>query len=306
MKRFLIKLGITSVALFCVALGLDRIITNRLCHSDARMFSTYNAIYGDSLRCDAVIMGSSRGQVQYSPKILDSILGLNCYNLSVDGRCIDAEIVMYNAYRHHAPQPKLIIQNVDFGTLQRSNGYEREQYTPYLNKDDLFKQIKKSEGFTWADRWLPLVRYAGYHEVIKEGLGMNNKLSKPAMYKGWIGHDEKWDGSVFDAISEVPFKVHPEAVELFEEYLAKCQKDEIMVVMVFAPIYIGVTEKMDSVEAMFDTYQAIADKYHYPILNYTYDSLSYDTGFFYNATHLNKQGAALFSVKLAEDLNNLL
>ncbi len=306
MKRFLIKSGVTLVALFLVALGLDRIMTNRLHHSDARMFSTYNAIYSDSLQCDAVIMGSSRGQVQYNPAVLDSMLGLDCYNLSVDGRCIDAEIVMYNAYRHHAPQPKLIIQNIDFGTLQRSNGYEREQYAPYLNKDDLFNQIKKSEGFTWADRWIPLVRYAGYHEVIKEGLGMKNKLNKPMMYKGWCGHDEEWDGSVFDAIKKVPFEVNLEAAEMFDAYLAQCRKEDIVVVMVFAPIYIGVTEKMDSVQVMFDTYQGYADKYHYPILNYTYDGLCYDTSYFYNATHLNKKGAELFSAQLAEDLRGLL
>ena len=306
MHRFVAKTLLIGVVLLLVTLGIDAIMTNNLRRSDARMFNTYNAIYSDSLQCDAVIMGSSRGQVQYNPAVLDSMLGLDCYNLSVDGRCIDAEIVMYNAYRHHAPQPKLIIQNIDFGTLQRSNGYEREQYTPYLNKDDLFKQIKGSEGFTWADRWIPLVRYAGYHEVIKEGLGMKNKLNKPVIYKGWCGHDEEWDGSVFDTISKVPFAVNPEAAEMFEEYLAQCQEENVLVVMVFAPIYIGVTEKMDSVKAMFDAYQVYADKYHYPILNYTYDSLCYDTNYFYNATHLNKKGSELFSVQLAEDLRGLL
>lgn len=306
MRRFLLKTGITLLALFAVAGGLDAFLTSNLHRSNARMFSTYNAIFSDTLQSNAVIMGSSRGQVQYSTAILDSILGLNCYNLSVDGRCIDAEIVMYNAYRHHAPRPRLIIQNVDFGTLQCSNGYEREQYTPYLNKDDLFNQIEESEGFTWADRWLPLVRYAGYQEVIKEGLGVKNKLSKPSMYKGWCGHDEEWDGSVFDAISKVPFVVNPESAEMFEEYLTQCREENVLVVMVFAPIYIGVTEKMGSVKAMFDAYQVYADKYHYPILNYTYDSLCYDTNYFYNATHLNKRGAELFSVQLAEDLRKLL
>lgn len=294
------------MVLLAIAWGLDLFLTRNLHHSEARMFNTYNAIFSGNLQSNAVIMGSSRGQVQYSPAILDSILDLNCYNLSVDGRCIDAEIVMYNSYRQHAPKPKLIIQNVDFGTLQLSNGYEREQYTPYLRKDDLFKQIKESEGFTWADRWLPLVRYAGYHEVIKEGLGIKNKLSKPTMYKGWVGRDEKWDGSAFDTVSKVPFEVNPKAAEMFEEYLVQCKEEGMWVVMVFAPIFIGVTEKMDSVQLMFDTYQAYAEKYDCPVLNYTYDSLSYDTDYFYNATHLNKKGAKLFSTKLALDLKELV
>ena len=305
MRRFIVKTFVIGLVLFLGAWGLDAFMTNRLFRSNARMFSTYNAIFSDTLQSDAVIMGSSRGQVQYIPAILDSILGLNCYNLSVDGRCIDAEIVMYNLYRKHAPKPKLIIQNIDFGTLQRSNGYEREQYAPYLNKDDLFKQIKESEGFTWADRWLPLVRYAGYYEVIKEGLGLKNKLAAPVMYKGWCGHDDEWDGSTFDAITAVPFVVNPVAAEMFDDYLAECKAEGIQVVLVYAPIYIGVTEKMDSVQFMFDTYQSFADKYDFPVLNYTYDSLSYDTSYFYNATHLNKKGAEIFTSKLAMGLKEL-
>ena len=42
-----------------------------------------------------------------------------------------------------------------------------------------------------------------------------------------------------------------------------------------------------------------------PILNYTYDPISYDTNFFYNATHLNKTGAELFTRKLAHDIDSL-
>lgn len=113
MKRFLTKLSITAAALLALAYGLDWLITKNLRHSNARMFHTYNAIFNDSLQCDVLIMGSSRGQVQYDVRILDSITGFNCYNISVDGRCIDAEVTMYNFYRHHCPKPRMIIQNID-------------------------------------------------------------------------------------------------------------------------------------------------------------------------------------------------
>ena len=122
------------------------------------------------------------------------------------------------------------------------------------------------------------------------------------MYKGWNGRDEEWDGSVFDAISTVSFKVNPDAVDMFDQYLAQCKTEGVRVVMVFAPIYIGVTEKMESPQEMFDYYQSFADKYGFQVLNYTYDSICYDTANFYNATHLNRNGAELFSRKLAIDL----
>lgn len=307
MKRFLIKLGITTVALLAVAWGLDLIITHNLKRSDARMFSTYNAIYSDTLQCDAVVMGSSRGQVQYDVRILDSIAGLNCYNISVDGRCIDAEVVIYNAYRHHALKPKVIIQNIDWGTLQMSNGYEREQYLPYLDKDDLYRQTKESEGFNWADRWLPLVRYAGYRNAIFEGLGLLAKMARPNnIYKGYIAVDAPWNGSTFDQIDTLDFECNPEAVTIFDRYLAECQEEGIHMVMVYAPFYIGATYKMGTaVDSMFALYQSFADRYGCDILNYTYDSISFDTLNFYNASHLNRRGAELFSTKLAKDLKKL-
>lgn len=308
MKRFIIKLGITAVALFALAYALDALITHNLKHSDAQMFSTYNAIYSDTLQCDAVVMGSSRGQVQYNVQILDSIAGLNCYNISVDGRCIDAEVVIYNAYRHHAPKPRVIIQNIDWGTLQMSNGYEREQYLPYLSKDDLYEQTCKNEEFTWADRWLPLVRYAGYRNIIYEGLGLPAKVARPEnIYKGFIAVDAPWDGNAFRQLDTLGFLCNPEAVDIFDRYLAQCQEEGIQVVLVYAPFYIGATHKMGhGVDSMFAVYQSFADRYGCPILNYIYDSISYDTLNFYNASHMNYRGAEQFSTKLANDLKALL
>lgn len=304
MKRFLTKLSITAAALLALAFGLDWLITKNLRQSDARMFHTYNAIFNDSLQCDALIMGSSRGQVQYDVRILDSITGLNCYNISVDGRCIDAEVTMYNFYRRHCPKPRIIIQNIDWGNLLMSNGYEREQYLPYLRTDKLlYKEVKDRENFTWTDHYIPLIRYSGYHEVIKEGLGVGNKLNHPEMYKGFVARDDVWDGSAFREIDTLGFGCNPEAVAIFENYLAQCQKEGVKVVMVYAPFYIGATRKMGSaVDSMFALYQSFADRYGCDILNYTYDSISYDTLNFYNASHMNRRGAELFSAKLAKDI----
>lgn len=309
MGRFLLKLGLTVLGLWIVAWGLDLIITHNLKHSDARMFHTYNAIYNDNLQCDALIMGSSRGQVQYSTRILDSIVGFNSYNISVDGRCIDAEVTMYNFYCRHCPKPKLIIQNVDCGTLMMSNGYEREQYLPYLRADKLlFNEIKDREDFTWADHYIPLWRYSGYHETIKEGLRLPAKMARPQnIDKGFIATDKEWDGAAFRQIDTLGLTVNPEAVEIFDRYLAQCQSEGIQVVMVYAPFYIGATHKMGSaVDSMFSLYQSFADRYDYPILNYTYDSICFDTLNFYNASHLNRQGAEQFSIKLANDIKELL
>ncbi len=302
MKKFVVKVVSTLLAFGIVAFGLDWLITNNLHKSSACFFQSWNDLFYGNLQCDALIMGSSRGFVQYDPAIIDSALGVNSYNLSVDGRCIDAQVVKYHTYCQYNPRPRLIIQNVDFGTMALSNGYEREQFLPYLFCDTLFNAVKESEGFSAWDRYLPLVRYAGYSEVIKEGLGLPNKLNQYPLYKGYYGRDEQWNGAAFDAVQNVEFCHGQEAVRIFDAYLAECKKDGVEVVLVFAPIYIGVTEKMDNPQEMFDFYQMFADKYGFRLLNYTLDSLSYDTSCFYNATHLNREGAISFSAKLANDM----
>lgn len=305
MKKFVCRVLVTFAAVVLFATILDIFITYRLHHSNAHLFQSWNDLFFANMQCDAVVMGSSRSFVQYDPTIFDSVLGTNCYNLGIDGRCIDAEVIKFNVYCQHNPKPKLIIQNVDFCTLSTSNGYEREQFLPYLRDRHLYNLTKNGEDFSWTDRIFPLIRYAGYFQVIKEGLGLPNKLNKFPLKKGYYGREEHWDGCLFETIDSVSFSRSSEAVAIFENYLAQCKADGIQVILVFAPIYIGVTEKMDRPQQMFDFYDSIAMVYNCPVLNYTYNYLSYDTAYFYNATHLNKIGSELFTRKLAHDIDSL-
>lgn len=289
--------------------GLDYFITCSLWHSKVQMLDRYNTAYWDKTNYDMLIMGHSRGMVQYSPQIIDSILNLNSYNISCNGRAIDAEVNIFNAYCRNHSIPKIVIQNIDQLTLHMSNMYEREQYLPYIVYDkELYKATKETENFNWTDRTIPLKRYAGYFNMIKEGLHITNKMyNPPNEYKGYEGRDHPWYGSDFNKINTIEFETNPQAIKIFEEYLSKCKEDRIQVFLVFAPMYIGIAKKMGTdIDTMFAFYQSFADKYGYQILNYTYDSISYDTLNFYNASHLNRRGAEQFSIKLAKDLKELI
>ena len=309
MKRFLIKLGITAAALLAVAWGLDLIITHNLWQSKVQMLDRYNTVYQSNTDYNVLIMGSSRGLVQYSPQILDNILGVESYNLSCNGRCIDAEINIFNAYCRNHSLPKIVIQNIDHGTLHMSNMYEREQYLPYITHDkDLYNATRQTEQFNWSDRLIPLKRYAGYSEMFKEGLRIKNKMYNPYNeYKGYEGRERQWDGSIFNTIEKESFTTNPQADTNFDHYLSYCKENGIQVIFVYAPLYYGLTEKLGAdTTIMFEHFQHYADKYNCPTFNYLYDSICHDTAYFYNANHLNRRGAELFSTKLANDLKELL
>ena len=107
------------------------------------------------------------------------------------------------------------------------------------------------------------MRYAGYRNVILEGLGLPAKMARPSnIYKGYIAVDAPWDGSALQQIDTLGFVCNPEAVDIFNRYLAQCQEEGVQVVMVYAPFYFGATQKMGSaVDSMFALYQSFADRY---------------------------------------------
>ncbi|GHV09600.1 hypothetical protein FACS1894162_0470 [Bacteroidia bacterium] len=62
------------------------------------------------------------------------------------------------------------------------------------------------------------------------------------------------------------------------------------------------TEFTKNWDGEMQVYHGFAEKYDIPFLDYTHDPICYDTTYFYNAMHLNKKGAELFSLKLANDI----
>lgn len=92
---------------------------------------------------------------------------------------------------------------------------------------------------------------------------------------------------------------------MFDDYLAKTKAEGIKVIFVYTPLYIGATRKIENLKEMYDKYQEYANKYDIPILDYTYMDICYDTTYFYNAMHLNKIGAEIFSDTLANDIKRL-
>lgn len=305
MRRFVINASVVLVLLLGVMYLLDRWITQNLHHSNADMLVGMNDVYFDSTCYDVVIMGSSRGWVQYDPLVLDSVLNINSYNLSVNGRGIISQIIKYRIYERRHGCPQIIIQNVDCFLLAEDNGFEREQYLPYLFDKELFNMIKMREGFSSFDRIVPLIRYAGYEQMIKEGLGLHSKLFKSGVIKGYRPTYAAWSGQKLKAIKEVGLGMDPVAVSVFEEFLGECREKGVKVVFVYAPFYSGARLKMstENQRAMFDSFERIAQKNNVSIFSWWDAPMSEDTSFFYNATHLNADGAALFTNELAHCLD---
>ena len=308
MKKFLLHIILFFSILYVLAWGLDVLITRQFKKMDASPFANWNDIYNTDIDADILIMGSSRAYVQFNPRILDSMLHVNSYNLGMDGRAVESQVIKYHIYRkEQQKKPQLILFEVYQGTMDVSNGYHRIQFVPYLTDVYLWRQTHKMEDFSWADVVIPSWRYRNYIQEIKEIINGTSYYCRPEQraYKGFCDNDKPWDGSMLANIDTIIYSRRPEAIAEVGRFLEECRREQIQVVFVIAPYYIGATRKIEDLDGWYSMISAIAEPFDVPILDYTYDSLSYDTTYFYNASHLNREGAALFTQKLAHDLDSL-
>ena len=308
MRRFLVKTSVVFVIMLIMMYLLDVIITNRLHHSDANMIKGMNECFFDSTNYEVVVVGSSRGLVQYNTRVLDSMLSVNSFNSSVNGRGMISQIIKYRIFEKRHGKPKVIIQNIDCFEMGVDNGFEREQYLPYFFDKELFEMVKERENFTVAERVVPLIRYAGYEQMIKEGLGIPNKMEKSEMYKGYKPSiTSSWDGKGLASIEEISFNNHPKAHALFDEYLMECRSKDIIIVFVYAPLYSGAQQKItpEGLQEMYSTFESFSEIYDIPVLSWWDSPICSDTANFYNATHLNANGAKTFTEELARCLDSL-
>jgi hypothetical protein len=287
-----------------VLLAVDLLISANLRRQQSRMMGGWSDIYSGKIDCDIVINGASRAIYQYNPAILDSILGTSTYNLGIDGSGINRQILKYNTYRRYNSKPKFIIQDISVLTFVKRNAYEVEQFFPYFYDDSLRNAVCKIDNLDFKYKYFPFYRYIGHYEFILKGCGLykNNK----EMVNGYVGsYKSKWNGTLLEKINKIEFERDSLSFIQFDEYLQKAKSENIQVIFVYAPLYMGAVERIEDIDLVYATFNNFAEKFNIPILDFTYDSLSYDTAYFYNSTHLTGQGADLFSIKLANAIDSL-
>ena len=301
MNKFLIKIFKMGIAVLLIAIIGEIGISYFLYKSDYRIYSGYNYIYNDTTYHDLLINGNSRAWVQYSPYILDSLLGVNSYNLGIDGSSINRQMVKYDRFVEGHGIPKYLVQNVDLFTMNISAGFEREQYYPYFFIDkELVELTDRYENYPWAYKYFPLYRYIGFNEIVLKHLRNQEEL-----YKGYRGSPSKYNGTMLKTLTTVEGCYDSIMIVEFKKFLNELTIDGTKVIFVFAPIYHEVLEKCSEREVIYRMYDSIACEFHIPILDYSDIPMCYDTAYFYNATHLNKTGAELFTTKLAHDIDSI-
>jgi hypothetical protein len=310
MKKFVLRLLLFCLAPLPFLYLFAYVVDSGLKKSRHFFYSEWNDLFSGQINADLVISGTSRAWVQISPRILDSTLHINTYNLGMDGSPFNMQFERFKLYLQHNKKPRYILQEVGYtSTLVKFNELPNpQQFLPYLSDSSMWNMTQGSSApFSWEDRYFPLYKYNNEFPLIKEGLlSYFGKGVKSLKYKGYEGRNMTWDSSFYYFKLSNPggrvWPINPEAVTLFREFLDYCKANDIKVIMVYPPAYIESLEYILNKDEILDVYNKFSKEYNVPFLNHMYDSLNYSRNNFYNSLHLNKQGSEKFTGELAEEL----
>ena len=308
MKRFIISIFKFFFPIILIAYGVDLFISHYLKKSStyARLeYPIWNAVLEGNLNSDIWVHGSSRAWVHFSPKILKDSLGVEVYNLGVDGHTFNMQNLRHQLALKHNKKPKAVIYSVDATTLQKGNFFNSEQILPYmLWNDEIYESTEDYNFFSSIDYKLPLIRYYGKADAISIAL-KNAFASVPQPEKrirGYRGQDRQWNTDFEKAKKKLKafnIVIDNELKTRFRHFIRECREKEIEVFLVYAPVYIEGQVFIKNEEEVKAVYQDIAKENNFDFIDFSNHSICMDKAYLYNARKLNRKGAELFTKELS-------
>lgn len=255
---------------------------NELCATNFRL---------NRVKTDVIIVGSSRARHHYYTSILaDSVnayLGTNYsfYNAGINGQFVDCNACTVESILNRY-KPKLIIFDTNTKEYTTSKSQKRlSRYEPFYKTNTIVKD--------YLDRM-------GWKEIIKVQLNLYKFNSKALnILGGLILHNNPNDGyfPLYQIMKNTDskngktdslIKSNDFSVKSFDKMLSSCNDLNIRIIVASSPRYKpnGDNELIHS----------ICDKYNTPYIElYNNDFFNNHPELFYNKSHLNNDGAIIYT-----------
>ncbi|PID26356.1 MAG: hypothetical protein CR982_10750 [Candidatus Cloacimonadota bacterium] len=313
MKKFLIKLIIFMLPLLIVAYPLDCMISYYLGETNAYLgeFEVWSDIYNSNANCDIAVYGSSRCWVHINPTILSDSLKSKVYNFGIDGHNFWLQYLRHLEFIKHNNKPKTIILSLDIFTLQKIDYlYQLNQFIPYMLWNSNIKKYTSSYvGYNYFDYYIPIVRYSGKINLLKIIIKsiFTNQYSDPLRNNGFAGMEKKWNNDLETAMlnkDSYYVKLDSSSILLFDRFIKECKKNNIELIFVYTPEFIEGQKFVSNRDEVIKIFEKVSSEYSIDFYNYSNDTICFNKKYFYNANHLNKTGAEIFSKDFANKIKS--
>jgi hypothetical protein len=308
LKNSLIKVSLFAGMVLLFSLSLHYFLDAQMKQLKYEDAGVWNQISQGGIDADVVIMGSSRAATHIDPAHISETAHKSCFNLGMMGHNFYIENARYYYYLQHNRAPQIIILSLDYESLQRrSDLFNHTQFLAYLDDSIIAQATKAYNGFSKYDYIIPLLKYVGERTLIFSLVHnyFSPERNKPDRVNGFFARDLKWNAEVDRVLDTLQaYSVVPDSPSLaaFESFLHDTKAKNIQVVFVHSPTHLLGQHKVVNRKEIIALYQKYALQFSIPFFDYAADSMCSQKAYFLNATHLNKNGAALFTRKLTIDM----
>ncbi len=292
MKKFISQLFFFACLLFCGALALQLLISNRI---KGKIISENNNLeQTTNANAELVFLGSSRCAMHFDPNYFSTTFKLKSVNLGVNGHSeITMAITRLKYYLATNKPPRFAILNFDPMMLANNEAdnfslkdeFAKEAFFP-KNKDTLFVNYFK---FNFAEKYVPLYSLFKYRQIRTCVFFRNTNDFKKFGYRK---NDVSWDGIINQkalAIRAKYFKkdqIQPITNSLLA--LKKlCVENNIKLMCIQTPVYKPIYEPV-----RFAWTQKICQNAKIPFVDTNSSSIINNCAYFLNINHLNKNGVS--------------
>ncbi len=313
--------GPTKTLVFCLlaALGgiyaLDWALAAGVHHLRTGKFGAFNRVNEGLANADIVVAGSSRAVFHYDPAAFSAATGWSTYNIGRIGAGTDITQGILLWYLNHNRKPRLVIVNADPGSLNASDDYyDPVQYTPYLRDDGLYGALRTRHPWIWRSRYLPLYGYV-VNDVEWEHYKLLKSLWRrppPEAYNnGYVfDHDMAWKtplDAMYKKARRLDYSPDPGGVSDFNALLQVCQDRSIPVIVVFSPVFQPYWDLLKGRQKVISELAAASERHGAVFLDFSvFEPVAPDTYYFADPTHMNTNGATVFSTAVAARVKELL
>ncbi len=252
---------------------------------------------------DILIMGSSRAHHHYVPMIFEDSLGLDVYNVGVDGNGV---VLAYGILQMVTKRysPKMIIYDVEqsFDIYYYKNDNNCTRYLallkPYYreaNVAGIFKDISKQEYYKVH---FGLYRYnSSVIQLVKEFC-----IPSTVFYKGYEpAYGTMTEEPRYFSNSNSISIVDTLKIGYFKRFVDLCDYYDIPLIVVVSPQYgTNCSDRYDPIKSICQENQVAFVDY------YSDNEFISHKEFFKDPMHLNEEGASMFSRKVVSDIKPLL
>ena len=295
----------------------ERVIDAGVRNSDYRHFQKVNLIVSKGVNPEIAVFGSSVGEVGIDIPVLEKITGMSAYNFSIDGTRFMQYRGLIREFNKLSDSGKAVVFAETFFTLEPIDRLtEVDRYVAHIRNKNIYNSLLTIQpGLVRKIRYVPFYKFIvmnhTYYWASVKGwmnkLGIKKEHQQDSL-KGFTPRKESWDINL-DQFNRETKPLHIQIdTSILRNY--NLMLDELLlmgrkVFIIIPPVQssaMGLFENFDELQQAFASLRR--DGVYF--LDYSASSLSPDKKYFYNNTHLNDEGAAKFSVQLANDIKNIM